>query len=77
MVVMRQMRDRVGKLTPNTIDEFITNGECNGFSIALKELNHDLQTPSEGPQLRERTQNIRNDMIAYLERVRQCLKGQS
>jgi len=77
MAQMRHMRDRVGKLTPSAIEEFITNGGCNGFSVGLDELDHHLQTPSKDPQLRERTQNNRNAMIAYLERVRQCLKGQS
>jgi hypothetical protein len=50
----------------------------NHWNTVLALHTHRLEKPpSMDSQQLELTQGFRNDMIAYVERVRQCLKGQS
>ena len=77
MKQMHRTRARVAKLTPSTIQEFITSGVCDELPGILDALDHQLLTPSTDPQLLELTRTIRKGMSAYLGRVRQSLKGQS
>ena len=80
MQQMYQTCEEIGGLTPNTIEEFIATGESNVIFRILDGLDLHLleNTTPTGSQPVERThlyQDIRNDMIAYVERVRGCLKG--
>jgi len=77
MTTMRQIRDQVGELTPSTVQEFLTIRVCNELPTTLDALNYEMRTASMGSLPLDLAQTMRNDMIAYVEAVRRCWKGQS
>ena len=76
MKQMHQTRARVAKLTPSTIQQFITSQVCNSLPTTLDALDHQLLTPCTDPQLLELTRTMRKEMGAYVADVRRRLKGQ-
>jgi hypothetical protein len=78
MEQMLHTRGQMDKLTPTMVGEFIATGVSDQVFAMLDVLDDLLgETPSMVSQSLERTKRMRNEMIAYVDRVRQCLKGQS
>lgn len=81
MEQMYHTRDQLGALTPDTVEEFISNGECTAVLDVLDLLDRSLgKTSSMGPQPPGRSdlyQKVRNSMIAYVQDVQESLNGQS
>ena len=82
MEQMRYTREQINALTPSMVDEFITTGEAGTISRGLAGEVRGLLgvgTGSVGSQPLERTQShqeMLHDMIAYAQRVQECLEGQ-
>jgi len=82
MQEMRLTRTQIDGLDPTMIERFIATGVCDSILNALDFLDSQLlenSTPT-GSQPVGRTrsyQQIRNDMVAYVELVRGGLKGPS
>ena len=82
MELMRYTRDQVDALTPDTVEKFISGGKCTAILVALDVLLEKFLpgTPSISSQPIQRSdsyQKIRNLMIAFVQRVRESLNGQS
>jgi hypothetical protein len=78
MKQMLQTGGEVNKLTPAMVGEFIASGESGRIFVVLDGMDDLLgKTASMASQALDMTKRMRNEMIAYVERVRQCLKGQS
>lgn len=75
-------REQLVALTPDKVEEFFSSGLGSEVFNALDFLDGQLLegTPSVGSQPMKRTdsyQKARNDMIAFVRRVRESLSGQS
>ena len=82
MEEMRLTREQVDALTPDKVEEFISSGACTAILDALDVLDDKflLGTPSISSQPIQRSdshQKMRNHMIAFVQRVRESLNGQS
>jgi hypothetical protein len=79
---MLHMGKRVDRLTPSMVEQFIARGQHSRFFTTLDALESELlgatlPTSSQPLERTDSDQRARNDMIAYLRGVHQCLKGQS
>ena len=79
MEQMRHTRDRIEELTPKKVESFIASKECDALLLSLDHLDRRLLGRMDSQLFEEADlyRGMRNAMIAYVGRVRGCLKGQS